>query len=146
VVNFVNAPVIAKERGIKIVESKRSIANDFTNLITLNVKTTEEENTLSGTIFGKKEPRIVRINSFRLEAAPEGHMLLIHNVDRPGVIGSIGVTLGRYRINIARMQVGQETERGRNITLITTTSAVSEKVLTKILDLPHVVSAVPLEL
>jgi D-3-phosphoglycerate dehydrogenase len=146
VVNFVNAPVIAKERGIKIVESKASTANDFTNLITLNVKTTQEENTLSGTIFGKKEPRIVRINSFRLEAAPEGHMLLIQNVDRPGVIGSIGVTLGRYKINIARMQVGQEVERGNNITLLNTSSSVSKRVLTKILDLPYVVSAIPLDL
>ncbi len=145
-VNFVNAPIIAKERGIKVVESKRSTADDFTNLITLNVRTTKENNMISGTIFGKKEPRIVRINSFRLEAVPEGHMLLIHNVDRPGVIGRIGVTLGRHNINIARMHVGQETEKGRNIILLTTNVTVSEKVLNKVLELPDVLSALPLEL
>lgn len=146
VVNFVNAPFIAKERGIRITESKSSTASDFTNLITIHVKTTEEENTISGTIFGKKEPRIVCINSFRLEAAPEGYMLLIQNIDRPGVIGAIGVTLGKHRINIARMQVGQEMERGRNIILLTTNIPVSKRVLNEILDLPHVVSALPLEL
>lgn len=144
-VNFVNAPIIAKERGIRVVES-RSTADDFTNLITLNIRTTKENNVVSGTIFGKKEPRIVRINSFRLEAAPEGHMLLIHNVDRPGVIGRIGVTLGRHNINIARMHVGQETEKGRNIILLTTNVPVSEKVLKKVLELPDVLSALPLEL
>jgi len=146
VVNFVNAPFIARERGIRITESKSREASDFTNLITIHVKTNKEENTISGTIFGKKEPRIVRINSFRLEAAPEGHMLLIQNIDRPGVIGNIGVTLGKRGINIARMQVGQEMERGRNIILLTTDTPVSKTVLNEILSLPYVVSALPLEL
>jgi len=86
-VNFVNAPHIAEDRGIKVVESKSSTSEDFSSLVKLTVKTLEGENVVSGTIFGKKLPRILRINDFYLEAIPEGHNLLIQNEDTPGAIG-----------------------------------------------------------
>ena len=82
-----------------------------------------------GTIFGKYEPRLVRINKFRLEVVPEGHMLFIYNTDRPGVIGAIGSTIGKHQINIARMTVGQEKERGQNIILLTTDTPVTPECL-----------------
>jgi D-3-phosphoglycerate dehydrogenase / 2-oxoglutarate reductase len=146
VVNFVNAPILARERGIRVVESKTDTVDDFLNLITLRVKTKKMESSISGTLFGKYEPRIVRLNTFRLEAIPEGHMLLIYNDDKPGVIGSIGTTLGKHQINIERMQVGQEKERGENVILLTTGQGVSAAALKDLGDLPAVKSALPLEL
>jgi D-3-phosphoglycerate dehydrogenase len=146
VVNFVNAPILAKDRGIRVMESKTDTADDFLNLITLKVKTQKMESSISGTLFGKYEPRIVRLNAFRLEAIPEGHMLLINNEDKPGVIGSIGMTLGKYGINIERMQVGQEKEKGGNIILLTTDQIVPDPALKELTSLPSVIKALPLEL
>jgi len=88
-VNFVNANIIAKERGIKVTEATSMDAEHFINLITVRVNTTEMTSTVSGTIYGKSEPRIVKINNFGLELIPEGHLALIFNLDKPGAIGSI---------------------------------------------------------
>lgn len=144
-VNFINAPIVARERGVKVTEAKITTTEDFTNLITLKIKTSEEENSFSGTIFGKKEPRLVRLNTFRLEAAIEGHMLLIYNLDKPGAIGNIGTVLGKAGINIAQMHVGQEAGPGRNVILLNTNVPVPDPVLQEIEKLPDVVSAHPLE-
>ncbi len=145
-VNFVNAPILAEERGIKVSISKSKTAKDFTNLLTVTVKTTEDSNTISGTIFGKKEPRLVRINNFRLEAVPQGHMLLIYNEDRPGVIGRIGTTLGEKNINIARMQVGQDEGHHRNVILLTTDEPVTDEALELLKQQDGVTHALALEL
>ena len=140
-VNYVNAPLVAKERGIKVVESKSSKAEDFTTLIILKVKTDRESHVLSGTLFGKYDPRIVRINQFRIEAEPEGHMLLLYTHDKPGVIGNIGTTLGSNGINIARMQFGREEVEGKALVLLNTDTQVTNDVVKKIEKLPHVLSA-----
>jgi len=145
-VNFVNAPFLARERGIKVIESKSATAADFTSLIVLRATTSGQENLIAGTIFGKSEPRLVRINDFRLEAAPEGHLLLIQNNDSPGVIGLIGATLGKHDLNISRMQVGQEHRKGQNIVLLNTDTPVTDAVLDELRQLAPVVSAVRLEL
>ena len=145
-VNFVNAPYIATDRGIKVVESKSRTSEDFASLIELTVKTLEGQNVVSGTIFGKKMPRILRINNFHLEAIPEGHNLLIHNEDSPGVIGSIANTIGNNDINISRMQVGEEQEKRQNVILLTTSSIVSDEVLEDIRGLKHVFSVKRIEL
>ncbi len=145
-VNFVNAPILAQERGIKVTEAKSKTAEDFTNLLTVTVRAGGEENYVAGTIFGKKEPRLVRINDFRLEAIPGGHMLLIYNEDRPGVIGRIGITLGEAGINIARMQVGQDPGHNRNVILLTTDVPVSNEALEKLKKQDGVTTAKPMEL
>jgi D-3-phosphoglycerate dehydrogenase len=145
-VNFINAPIIANERGIKVVESKSSTSEDFTNLIMVKVISLEHENIVSGTIFGKTLPRILRINDFYLEAMPEGHLLLIHNEDIPGVIGRIATTIGKHRVNIGRMHVGQQKEKKQNVILLNTQISVSDDVLQEVVDLPHVYSARRIEL
>jgi D-3-phosphoglycerate dehydrogenase len=145
-VNYVNAPSMAAARGIHISEEKVASTEDFANLIRLTVRANTEENTVAGTIFGKYEPRLVRINNFRLEAVPEGHMLYIYNTDRPGVIGAIGTTIGKHNINIARMTVGQERERGQNIILLTTDTPLTQECLKDVRALEHVAEAIPLEL
>jgi D-3-phosphoglycerate dehydrogenase len=145
-VNFVNAPILAEERGIKVTESKSKTSEDFTSLLTVTVKTADGANTLAGTIFGKKEPRLVRINNFCLEAIPEGHMLLIYNKDRPGVIGRIGITLGEANINIDQMQVGQDPDHHRNVILLTTDDSVGPDVLLRLLQQDGVEKAQAIEL
>ncbi|UCB48293.1 MAG: phosphoglycerate dehydrogenase [Deltaproteobacteria bacterium] len=145
-VNFVNASYIAAERGIKVVESKTKTSEDFASLLMLKVKSMEGVNIVSGTIFGKTMPRILRINDFYLEAVPEGHILLIHNEDIPGVIGRIGTTLGKHKVNIGRMNVGQERAKRQNVILLTTDVSVKDDILEKVRALDHVFSARRIEL
>jgi D-3-phosphoglycerate dehydrogenase / 2-oxoglutarate reductase len=145
-VNFVNAPIIARERGIRVVESKTTQAGDFINLVSIRVKTTEGENTLAGTVFGKNEPRLVRLNTFRLEALPSGPMLFVYNQDVPGVIGALGTTIGAAGVNINQMMVGRETDHGRNVILLSTSSLISKELLQKVRDLPAINDAMVLEL
>lgn len=145
-VNFVNAVVLAKERGIKVTESRSAEAEDYMNLIVLEVVSHEGTTTVAGTIFGKKEPRIVRINDFRLEATPQGHLLFIHNEDKPGAIGSIATVLGDHNINIARMHVGQEKDGGRNVIFLDTDVLAPAETLAELRKLPLVRAVTPLEL
>jgi len=145
-VNFVNAPHIAAERGIKVVESKSRTSEDFASLVKITVRTLEGENIVSGTIFGKDLPRILRINNFYLEAIPEGHNLLIHNQDSPGVIGRIATALGMRGINISRMQVGQEKEKKQNVILLTTNTTVNDEILEELRGQENVFSARKIEL
>jgi len=140
-VNFVNAPLIASERGIKVVESKSKTSEDFASLIMLKIRSLEGENIVSGTIFGQNLPRILRINNFYLEAIPEGHNLLIHNEERPGVIGRIGSALGKHDISISRMQVAQEEEKKANAIFLATDGAVSDDIVKEIGALEHVHAA-----
>ncbi len=145
-VNYVNAPLIAKERGIRVVESKTGHSDDFTSLLSIRVKTTEGENMLAGTVFGKNEPRLVRMNTFRLEALPTGPMLFVYNKDVPGVIGALGTTLGKHDVNISRMTVGREKEHGRNIILLNTDNVISRELLKTVQELEHIDDAMALEL
>jgi len=145
-VNFVNAPLIADQRGIKVVESKTSHALDFTNLVRITVKTNEGENMLAGTVFGTKEPRLVRLNSFRLEALPAGSMLLVYNKNVPGVIGALGTTLGAGGVNISRMTVGREEASNQNVILLSTDTPVSKELLATVRELDKIDDAMALEL
>jgi D-3-phosphoglycerate dehydrogenase len=116
-VNYVNAPVIAKDRGIEVKEVKGGDAGDFTSMIRVRVEAGKKTHRLAGTLYSRKDPRIVEIDNFQVEVAPEGHMLLILNVDKPGVIGAVGQALGEHGVNIARMQCAREA-RGGNALLI----------------------------
>jgi len=137
-VNFVNAPVIADERGIKVVESKTKAPADFSSLIKITVMTQKGQNIISGTIFGNNLLRILRINNFYLEAIPEGHNLLINNLDKPGVIGKITSTLGRYEVNISRMQVGEEKGEKQNVIFLATNVTVDNKILDELRSLEEI--------
>src|SRR5512146_852898 len=116
-VNYVNAPIVAKERGIEVKEVKSSDAGDFTSLIRVRVEAGKKSHQVAGTLYHKKDPRVVEIDQFKVEVVPEGHMLFIHNIDRPGVIGMVGKVLGDNNINIVRMQCALE-KRGGNALLI----------------------------
>jgi D-3-phosphoglycerate dehydrogenase len=144
-VNMVNARSLAEERGITVTETTGAAAEDYLNLLTVRVITTAGTSLTSGTLFGKKDPRIVRIDKFRLEMVPKGHMALIHNIDKPGSIGQIGATLGRHKINIGRMQVGQEEGGDRNIIFLTTDTPIPPAVADELRALSLVKTVTPLE-
>ena len=137
-VNMINAPFLAKEKGIRVSEASSEESDEFTNLMKVQVITTEDQFEVAGTVFGKTDSRIVRINDFRIEIVPEGHVALIHNLDEPGAIGSIGNALGDNHINISRMQVGREAGGDNNIILIRTDTPITEPVRQQIQDLPKV--------
>jgi D-3-phosphoglycerate dehydrogenase len=145
-VNYVNAPVIARDRGIRVIESKSDRSNDFVNALSIKVKTSEGENILVGTVFGRNEPRLVRLNDFRLEALPSGPMLLVFNNDVPGVIGALGTTLGKSGVNISRMTVGREEESNQNIILLSTDELVSKELLGQVQKLEDITNAQVLDL
>ncbi len=145
-VNFVNAPVIAAERGMKVVESKTKAPEDFSSLIKITVKTQKSKNIISGTIFGNNLLRILRINNFYLEAIPEGHNLLINNMDKPGVIGKITSTLGRYEVNISRMQVGEEKAKKQNVIFLATNVSVNDEILEELRGLEDILLVKRIEL
>jgi D-3-phosphoglycerate dehydrogenase len=145
-VNFINSPMIAEKRGIKVVESKTATSDDFASLISLKVKSLEDENIISGTIFGNSLQRILRINDFYLEAIPEGHNLLIHNLDVPGMIGRIATLMGKYGVNIARMAVGQEKGEKQNVILLTTDVSIDDGLLEELRNLENIFAVRRIEL
>jgi D-3-phosphoglycerate dehydrogenase len=145
-VNYVNAPIIAKERGIRIIESKSQQSDDFVNALSIKVVTSTGGNILVGTVFGRREPRLVRLNSFRLEALPSGYMLLVFNNNVPGVIGALGTTLGAAGVNISRMTVGREEESQQNIILLSTDEIVSKELLARVEELKNITKAQVLDL
>jgi D-3-phosphoglycerate dehydrogenase len=145
-VNFVNAPAIAQERGIKVTETTLAHSEDYLNLMTVKSVSTDGAIEVGGTLFGKKDPRVVKINNFRLEMIPQGHSAIIHNLDKPGAIGSIGSTLGKYDINISRMQVGQEEEGDNNIIFLRTDTPIPPDVVEELRNLPLVKTVATLEL
>ena len=145
-VNYINASFIATNRGIKVVESKSTTSDDFTSLISLKVKYPEGESIVSGTIFGNTMPRILRINNFFLEAIPEGHNLLLHNLDAPGMIGRIATIMGDNGINIERMAVGQDKGNKRNVILLATDVSIDDTVMKKLQALENVFSVRRIEL
>ena len=107
-VNIVNADMMAKERGIKIVESTSTETGDFSTLIKATVETEQGELTAAGTIFGKQFLRLVRLGPYSLDAYLDGLLLVYRHVDVPGLIGFIGTVFGRHNVNIAHMALGRE--------------------------------------
>jgi D-3-phosphoglycerate dehydrogenase len=139
-VNFVNAPIIAKERGIEVREMKSDDAGDYQSTIVLRLKADGKENHLIGTLFSRRDPRIIQINDFPVEIFPEGNMLFIYNNDRPGVIGNIGSFLGKCNINIARMHFGREKAGGMAISVVSIDSPVTQEQMEELRKLPNILS------
>ncbi len=145
-VNFVNAPHIAQEHGMRVIESKAALPEDFVSLLTVRVRTKLRDHLISGTIFGRTQPRIVRVDDFRFEAIPEGPTFLVQNVDRPGVVGRLGTLLGEAQINIKRMQLGLHLETGKALQLLSVDPVPSDEVVEAVRRLDGVESAQLLDL
>lgn len=145
-VNSVNAEVMAKDRGIKVTETTPAETEEFVNLITVKAVSSGGTVKVAGTIFGQKDPRVVNINNFRLELHPQGRFVLIHNHDKPGAIGSIGMLLGDNNINISRMRVGQEEGGDKTMIFLRTDDVIPDDVMEKLRDLPLTIHVTPFEL
>ena len=140
-VNMVNAPSIAKERDIDVIEVKHERASAYQTLIRLMVVTEAQTRTISGTLFNGDQPRIVEIKGIPMDAKLGPNMLFITNIDRPGLIGGLGTTLGDAGINIATFNLGRDEAGGNAISLIEVDEAPSEELLAKVRALPNVVRA-----
>ncbi len=137
-INYVNARAMAKEKGIGLKESVEQ-SDDFSTLIKLKLEnSTESPDEIWGTIYEKKNPRLIRVGKVFLDAIPEGDMIVIENIDKPGVIGHIGTTLGRNNINIGRFQLGRRDDRA--VCLVNIDTPADERVLEEIRSLPILLS------
>ncbi len=138
-VNVVNAPLIAKERGIDVREVKRDQAEDYQILIRLTIATERQQRTIAGTLFGGNKPRIVEIKGIKIEAELSPHMLYFTNEDKPGLIGSMGQVLGDAGLNIATFHLGRAKAGGDAVGLVSIDGDASEQVLNRLRALPCIV-------
>lgn len=131
-VNYVNAPAVAKARGIKAKEIKSKETANFANLISVRVRTDKSAHMVAGTLFGKEEARIVMIDGYRVDVDPQGWLLIGPHIDKPGIIGKVGTVLGDHSINIAGMQVGRTETAGTSIMVMTVDDDIPTPVMLKI--------------
>ena len=115
--NYVNAPFIARERGISITEKRSRESSDYINTLTLTVRTGVGEHEVSGAVLGNRALRLIRIDGYRVEAVPEGYFLMLHNRDVPGVVGAVGTMLGQANINIGGLELGRDRVGGTALSI-----------------------------
>ncbi|MFQ5443473.1 MAG: phosphoglycerate dehydrogenase [Nitrospinales bacterium] len=137
-VNMVNAPYMAKERGVEVQESKSNEILDYTSSIRVKVCTDKGERDICGSIFGKGDPRMVKFDDYYLEAIFSKHMLVLTNKDVPGVIGNLGRVLAENKINIAGFHLGRLAEKGEAVSVVNIDSPVSSKTLRELRELPSI--------
>ena len=131
-VNFVNAADVAKTRQVTVKEIKSQASDTFLDAVSLRIRTEKGEHTLVGMLFNKKEPKIVQIDSCRVDFTPEGYLLLAPHRDEPNMIGQISTVLGQAGINITSMQVGRMNEDGTNIMAIAVAEDIPNDIMLKL--------------
>jgi len=117
-VNMVSAPVIAKERGIQISTTSQDKSGAFDGYIKLVVKTAERERSIAGTVFSDGKPRFIQIKGINIDAEVGAHMLYTTNTDVPGIIGTLGQTMGENDVNIANFTLGRSAAGANAIALL----------------------------
>jgi D-3-phosphoglycerate dehydrogenase / 2-oxoglutarate reductase len=143
-VNMVNAPFLAKERGLDVREVRHEREGDYHTLVRVTVATSQGDRSVAGTLFGNREPRLVEIFGIGIEADLAGHMLYIVNEDAPGFIGRIGTLLGENGINIGTFHLGRRAAGGEAVLLLSLDSPLQQDVLDKARTLPGVKAMMPL--
>jgi D-3-phosphoglycerate dehydrogenase len=144
-VNMVNAPFLARERGMDVREVRREREGDYHTLLRVTVKTDAGERSVAGTLFGNVYPRLVELFGVKVEADLAGDMLYIVNEDAPGFIGRLGATLGDAGVNIGTFHLGRREAGGVAVLLLSVDTPVPADVLAKILQLPGVKRATALK-
>jgi len=137
-VNEVNAAAIARERGIHVREVRSAEPHDWASLVTVTVRGAGGETSVAGTVYGKREARIVRVGAFRVEAVAAGHAIVCENDDAPGVVGNLGTALGSAGVNIARISLSRLEDRSGAFSFLNVDSAPSAETLEALRRLPHV--------
>ncbi|MEQ8749729.1 MAG: ACT domain-containing protein, partial [Amphiplicatus sp.] len=136
-VNIVNAPMVAKERGVVIAETYRDDADSFESVIRLRIVTERQDRAVVGALFGAT-PRIVEIKGVEMEAGFSPNMLYVTNEDKPGFIGALGQALGEAGVNIATFNLGRSAPGADAIALVAVDEPVNDAVIAKVRALPHV--------
>tara|TARA_B000000565_G_scaffold104182_1_gene77921 strand:+ start:765 stop:1385 length:621 start_codon:yes stop_codon:yes gene_type:complete len=140
-VNMVSAPLIARNKGIKISEIRRDTQGAFDSYIRVVLNHENILFSIAGTIYSDGKPRFIQINSINLEAEPVNHMLYTTNIDKPGYIGALGMVLGKANVNIATFSLGRDKKNGKALALLGVDEAISDNVIEKIKKLPQVEKA-----
>ncbi|MFL6772835.1 MAG: phosphoglycerate dehydrogenase [Sphingomicrobium sp.] len=143
-VNMVNAPYLAKERGLAVREIRNEGEGDYHTLVAVTVGTEHGEKRVEGTLFGNRAPRLVKIFDIQVEAELAGQMIYIVNDDAPGFIGALGTKLGDNRINIATFNLGRHAAGGEAVALVAVDDPITSSVAQQLHELPGVREVVPL--
>jgi len=132
--NMVSAPVIAKERGIKISTTKQDKTGAFDGYMKVTVVTAKRERSVGGTVFSDGKPRFIQIKGINIDAEIGAHMVYTTNEDVPGIIGTLGQTMGAHNVNIANFTLGRSEANGEAIALLYVDEPVPSQALTDIED------------
>ncbi|PJF31334.1 MAG: phosphoglycerate dehydrogenase [Phototrophicales bacterium] len=129
-VSYINAPLLANERGIQVAQVKNLPVGDYANLVSCQVVLEDgEEIVMAGTLLDGKQPHIMQINEYRMNFVPEGHLVVMGSYDQPGVIGKVGTLMADNQINIASWHTGRAGRGGNTLTILTLDNALPEVVL-----------------
>ncbi len=131
-VNMVNAPYLAKERGLEVSEIRHEREGAFNTLIRVTVETSQGARSVAGTLFGNEAPRLVEIFGIGIEADLDGHMLYVVNDDKPGFIGRIGTLLGNHGINIGTFNLGRRDAGGEAVLLLSLDEPLTPDVIAEV--------------
>jgi D-3-phosphoglycerate dehydrogenase len=137
-VNYVNASHLADTRGIQVAQTRYPAAEDYSNVILCRVVSAKETRLVGGALFLHKQPRIVFLDDYRIDALPSGPALILSNHDIPGVIGKVGTLLGERGINIAEWQMGRSSPGGMAVSFINIDTPASEEVINDLRALPPI--------
>jgi D-3-phosphoglycerate dehydrogenase len=140
-VNQVSAPSLLEDHGIEFSETRRADAADYNFQIGVTVETDEEAHHVAGTLFGNDDPRICVIDGTRVDAVPEGPMVVCRNEDKPLIIGRVATIIGEAGVNIANLVLGRDERGGRAATILNVDDPLSDEVMEKIRAVPHVKEA-----
>lgn len=138
-VNYVNAERIAEGRGIEVVRSTHSAPGDYPQLVCVDLEGGGRRIDLGGTLFGDRDPRVVRFEGYRLEFRPEGKLIVLENLDRPGVVGKVGTLLAEAEVNIADIHLSRRGDEA--LAVLRVDQEPTETLLRKLRGLPEVKSA-----
>jgi len=143
-VNVVSAPILAKERGIVVEETRREAESDYENLISVRIVTDRQTRSLAGTVYADGRPRIVNIKGIRMDAEFGPSMLYVTNQDKPGFVGRFATLLAGAGINIATFHLGRDAAGGNAIALVEVDGVVPADVLAQVQQIPSVQQVKPL--
>ena len=139
-VNIVNAELLARERGIEIVEQSSPRKGDFSTLIRAEVQTDKKTYTAAGTLFGNQYLRLVQLGPYHLDSFMDGVMLIFTHRDVPGLIGYIGTIFGKHQVNIAQMTVGRQLPGGEAIAVLNLDAPPPEEAIREVRSHPQISS------
>jgi D-3-phosphoglycerate dehydrogenase / 2-oxoglutarate reductase len=145
-INYVNAPIVAKSRGIRIKEIKEKEHEDYTSLLAIRLIGEKSQNVAYGTLLGKKQPRLVKVNKISVDADLTENMLFLYTHDKPGIIGGLGTAFAKRGINIGAMYFGRESLGGLSLSLLDVDAHINDDMLAELRGMANVIDVKRLNL